>query len=109
MTKHGLIWKKLQLISSNKSQCLAVPWLRILDSSISPEESGRNEDSEEEDFEEPSDIKAEDVAENVETENSDEEEFEEPTGIKIEDVAENVETENYKEKIQAFHKGHLYE
>ena len=60
-------------------------------------------------FEEPPNIKAENVEENIETENSEDEEFEEPPGIKIEDGVENVETENYKEKIQAFHKGHLYE
>ena len=62
------------------------------DPSISPEESGRNPESDEEKFEEPPEV--------------DEEEFNEQPDIKVEDVAENFETENCWEKLKAFQKGH---
>ena len=63
------------------------------DPSISPEESGRNSESEEEKFEEPPEV--------------DEEEFNEQPDIKVEDVAENVETENCLEKLKSFSEGPL--
>ena len=74
------------------------------DPSISPEESGRNSESEEEKFEEPPE--ADGMAENAETENYEKEGFE-PPDIKVEDVAENVETENCLEKLKSFSEGPL--
>ena len=74
------------------------------DPSISPEESGRNSESEEEKFEEPPEV--DEMAKNVETENHEKEGFE-PPDIKVEDVAENVETENCLEKLKSFSEGSL--
>ena len=51
------------------------------DPSISPEESGRNSESEEEKFEEPPQVDG--MAKNVETENSEKEGFEKPPVILI--------------------------